>query len=434
MRRFTTCVGAIQLVVLCALVSGSLGAQSRRNTVVIIPTIGNDHQVNLDYSVAHLAALLDVVRPDAIIVDDATSWLARSCPLNTAQPEIHVALGYSREFRIPIHGLRDWPPPGVPDPYAASLRASQAESAQSRDTAAAHAMWRGQLDRRSAQIARQYSYPSGATGLEQLVARGFADREAALTPQQRTDYLTRATALADSVMRLVSTSPARRWAVVVNWTIARPLTQALRTRPGVTVRPVESFLPVSAAKLERRMNRANISWILAGNLDEFYGMWAPQVFPRERLAALLRRLERIAPGDPVTDYMRARWLMQNRDYAAADTIMSRLAALQPDVNFPFPINGKWIRPPWPSVRRKAQLNQAFVLDYRGRRQEALAIYNELTALGPELDADARFFGYLYDDIQAAIRSYVDRPYTGDPSEAFRHWMGTVRRPECEPGR
>ncbi|MCR4339310.1 MAG: amidohydrolase family protein [Gemmatimonadaceae bacterium] len=97
----------------CLLLSGSLGAQTATSTIVVVPTIGNDHQVNLDYSVAHLAALLDVIRPDAIIVDDNTAWLARNCPLNAAQPEIHVALGYAREFGIPIHGLRDWPPIGT---------------------------------------------------------------------------------------------------------------------------------------------------------------------------------------------------------------------------------------------------------------------------------------------------------------------------------
>lgn len=400
---------------------------------MVVPTIGNDHQVNLDYSVAHLAALLDVIRPGAIIVDDNTAWLARNCPLNAAQPEIHVALGYAREFGIPIHGLRDWPPPNVADPYAASQRARRAANEQALDTATAHAMWREMLDRRSAQIARQYSYAGTATGLEQLLAGGFEEREAALLPQQRTGNITRATVLADSVMRLVSTaSGPQRWAVVVNWTVARPLAQALRTRAGVTVIPVDSFVPLHPVGLEQRMNRANLSWILASNLDEFYGMWAPQAFAGERLAALLRRLERIAPNDPVTDYLRARWLMQNRDYAAADTIVVRLAELQPDASFPFPINGKWIRPPWPSVRQKAQLNRAFILDYRGERQAALAIYRELLAHGAELDADARFFGYLYDDIQAAITSYVDRPYTGAPTEAFRHFLGTVRRPECEP--
>lgn len=409
------------------------GAQSGARTIVVVPTIGSDHQFNLDYSVAHVAALLDVIAPDAIVLDDATSWLARGCLLNPSLPEAHVSLAYAAERRIPIFGMRDWPPPLMADPFAATLRASNAEHERLADTVATRASWRDQMDRRSAQVARDYRYAIDPPALERLVPSGFAEREAAMSAQQRAASRTRAAALGDSVMRLVSSTPAiRQWAVVVNWSNAGPLVAALRGRAGIEVRAVESFLPLPAEALERRMDRLHLAWMLSSNLDEFYGMWAPQSFAGERIEALLRRLEQIAPKDPVTEYMRARWLMQHRDFTSADSILSRLAELEPDVAFPFPINGKWIRPPWSSVRRKAQLNHAFVLDYRGQREAALRIYRELLARGGELDVEARYFGYRYDDIQDAIRSYVDRPYDGSPSEAFRHLRGTVARPECEP--
>ncbi|HUR92074.1 MAG TPA: hypothetical protein VMY38_05315 [Gemmatimonadaceae bacterium] len=411
---------------------GALAAQAPAARIVIVPTIGSDHQFNLDYSVAHLAALLDVIRPDGIIIDDASTWLARGCLLNAVPPEHHVALSHARTRGIPILGLRDWPPTGVTDPYAASERAMLGANQSARDTVASRAAWREQLDRRTAEIARLYSHAPSTTGLAELLTGGFAARERALSSQQRTAGAARAAMLADSVLRRIPAASSREWAIVVNWAVAVPLMRTLHGRAGVTIVPVESFLPLPPGRLEARLDRTHLSWILSSNLDEFYGMWAPQAFARERLADLMRRLEIIAPDDPVTHYMRARWLMQNRDFAAADTIFARLAALDADVSFPFPINGKWIRPPWRSVRRKAQLNHAHILDYQGKREDALAIYRELIALGPQLDAEARSFGFLYDDIQAAIRSYIDVPYTASQSEAFRHLLGTVRRPECAP--
>lgn len=408
-------------------------AQTGAKTIVVVPTIGSDHQFNLDYSVAHVAALLDVIAPDAIVLDDATSWLAGGCLLNPSLPEAQVSLAHAAERRIPIFGMRDWPPPLMDDVFGATLGASNAENQRLADTAAAHASWRAQMDRRSAQVARDYRYAIDPPTLERLIASGFAEREATMSAPQRSASRTRAAALGDSVMRLVSSTPAvKKWAVVVNWANARPLADALRGRSGIEVRAVESFLPLPAEALERRMDRLHLAWMLASNLDEFYGMWAPQSFLGERIDALLRRLERIAPADPVTEYLRARWLMQHRDFTSADSILSRLAELKPDVTFPFPINGKWIRPPWSSVRRKAQLNHAFILDYRGQREDALRLYRELLASGGELDVEARYFGYRYDDIQAAIRSYLGRPYDASPSDALRHLRGTVARPECEP--
>jgi len=279
----------------------------------------------------------------------------------------------------------------------------------------------------------EYSLSSESRGLEWLIAEGFARREAALTATQRTSMARQAAALADSVMRLVSTTEGpKRWVVVFGAALARPLADILRTRADVRVVPIDSFLPLRPERLERRLDYRHLSWILASNLDEFYGMWAPQAFAGERITRLLRRLEEIAPGDPVTEYLRARWYMQYRDYAAAGTILARLAVMTTDVRFPFPVNGKWLRPPWSSVRRKAQLNLAFVRDYTGHREEALALYSELLSHGDELNAEARFFGYLYDDIRSTIQSYVDRPYSGMPTEAYRHFGMTARRPECEP--
>lgn len=246
------------------------GAQAAITTIVVVPTIGSDHQFNLDYSVAHVAALLDVVAPDAIVLDDATSWLARGCLLNPSLPESHVALAHATERRIPIFGMRDWPPPLMDDAFAATLRASNAENQRLADTAVTFAIWRTQMDRRSAQVARDYRDALDPPTLERLVTSGFAEREVAMSPQQRSANQTRAAVLADSVMRLVGSTPAvRKWAVVVHWSNAGSLEEALRGPPGIDVKPVASFLPLPAAALERRMDRLHLAWMLASSLDEF---------------------------------------------------------------------------------------------------------------------------------------------------------------------
>ena len=146
------------------------------------------------------------------------------------------------------------------------------------------------------------------------------------------------------------------------------------------------------------MDARNISWILSGTLDEWYGMWAPQAFPAPRLAALLRQLQALAPRDPATRFLEARWLMRNGDVKAAEPLLEDLVATAGDARFPFPTNGKWIRPPWSSVRMKARLNLAFVYDLRGNRAGALRVYHNLLA-SPDLQTEARAAGYAYDDIR-----------------------------------
>jgi len=74
------------------------------------------------------------------------------------------------------------------------------------------------------------------------------------------------------------------------------------------------------------MDARNISWILSGTLDEWYGMWAPQAFPAPRLAALLRQLQALAPRDPATRFLEARWLMRNGDVEAAEPLLEDLVA------------------------------------------------------------------------------------------------------------
>src|SRR5688572_4627957 len=143
-RRAKVAFAARLAVMACGALPAAAGAQAGATTIVVVPTIGSDHQFNLDYSVAHVAALLDVMAPDAIVLDDATSWLARGCLLNPSLPEAHVSLAYAAERRIPIFGTRDWPPPLTRDAFAATLSASNAENERLRDTAAIRASWRGQ--------------------------------------------------------------------------------------------------------------------------------------------------------------------------------------------------------------------------------------------------------------------------------------------------
>jgi tetratricopeptide (TPR) repeat protein len=147
------------------------------------------------------------------------------------------------------------------------------------------------------------------------------------------------------------------------------------------------------------------------------------------VAGLLKQLQTLAPSDPGTRFLEARWLMRNRDFKAAESVLRDLVAGAGEARFTFPINGKWIRPPWSSVQKKAKLNLAFLHDLRGDRDSALRLYRELLA-APDLDAEARAAGYAYDDIRWVIEDYTRRPFTGRPDEAFRHYRGRAAIPPC----
>jgi tetratricopeptide (TPR) repeat protein len=150
------------------------------------------------------------------------------------------------------------------------------------------------------------------------------------------------------------------------------------------------------------------------------------------MARLLARLKGLAPDDLATQFIEARWLMRNRDYENAESILVKLVEDAGDARFTFPLNGKWIRPPWTSVRDKSKLNLAFVYDVRGERAKALMLYAELLELGDGLNTEAHALGYIYDDIRHVIESYTRVPYTGLPEEAYRHFPQMTGIPVCDP--
>jgi len=399
--------------------------------LVIVPTLGNDHQFNLDYTVAHLMTLLDAISPDAILISDYTEWLRRDCPWNAASPETHVALGYARERSLPIFGTSTRPN----NTYDENVKFAKEYREKYPDAQSVRGGFRSRLDSTTAVIAQEYSFvgTGESRSPEVLINRVFPSKIKEWNQQQRDAATTRSKQIADEFERLVaSNSSYHRWAIVIWWGHALFVEDALRGRGRVRVVPTSNYLPLKPEALEKRMDYKNTAWILSGILDEWYGMWAPQVFAGERIAALLTKLKAFAPKNPVTEFLEARWLMQNRNYKAAEPILERPVDTAGDAKFPFPLNGKWIRPPWSSVRDKAKLNLAFVYDYKGERDKALKLYRELLELGDRLNEEARAAGYTYDDIRFVIESYTKTPYTGMPDEAFRHFPLTAKVPACAP--
>ena len=391
--------------------------------VVVVPTLGTDHQFDLDYTVAHVAAVLDAVAPDAVAIADVTDWLRAGCVYRAVLPENHIALSYAREKSIPIRGTRA---PPSPSEYEQTVVAVHAENERYASPGTVEREYRVRLDEDMARIAKEFwSNPDPQT-LQSLVGSGFAARTITWTTTQRETALSAARRIVDSLVPLIVANPQRRWAVLLPWRDALGVAELLRAQPGVRYRPVEEFLDSAAHALAGRMDAGNISWILSGMLDEWYGMWAPQVFPTSQLQA-------IAPRDPSTRFLVARWHMRNRDLQAAESLLAALAGDAGEARFPFPINGKWTRPPWSSVQKKAKLNLAFVYDLRGDRAGAMRLYRELLA-SPGLDAEARASGYVYDDIGWVIDSYTRLPFTGGPEEAFRHYRATTAVPSCAPMR
>jgi len=398
--------------------------------VVVVPTLGTDHQFDLDYTVAHVAALLDAIAPDALAISDVTDWLRVGCVYRAVLPENHVALSYAREMSIPIWGTRT---PPSPSEYDQTVEWIRAENERYASPGTVEREYRVPLDEDAARIAREFSFNQDPQTLRSLLRSGFAARAATWTPTQREAALSAAQRVVDSLVPIIVANPQRRWVVLLPWREALATAELLRARPGVRYRPVDEFLASADSALAKRMDAGNISWILSGMLDEWYGMWAPQAFPAQRIAALLSQLQTLAPGDPTTRFLEARWLMRNRDFKAAESVLVDLVADAGDARFPFPINGKWIRPPWSSVRNKAKLNLAFLYDLQGDRDGALRLYHELLA-APDLDAEARAAGYVYDDIRWVIDSYTRLPFTGGPEEAFRHYRFTTAIPPCAPRR
>lgn len=394
--------------------------------VVVVPTLGTDHAFDLDYSVAHVAALLDAIAPDALAVEDVTDWLGAGCVYRAVWPENHIALKYAREQSIPIWGMRRPPSASEYDQTVEGI-ARQNERYASPD--AVEREYRVRLDETTARIAREFSFTSAPQTLRSLLRSGFPARAATWTPAERDATAAAARRSIESLVPLIRANPRRRWAVLLPWGHALDTAELLRAQPGIRYRPVDEFLTSADGALAKRMDAGTISWILSGMLDDWYGMWAPQTFPAERIAALLKRLQTLAPRDPTTRFLEARWLMRNRDFKAAEPLLMDLVTGAGDARFPFPINGKWIRPPWSSVRQKATLNLAFVHDLRGDRNAALRLYRELLA-APDLDAEARAAGYAYDDIQSVIEDYTRRPFTGGSEEAFRHYRAKAAIPAC----
>lgn len=404
--------------------------------VVVIPTLGTDHQFDLDYTVAHLEALLDAIQPDAIVLEDFTDWLRNGCVYQATAPETHLALKYAQGRRIPIWGTgwsRGERPP--PSDFDAAVRSVQRNNESFPAPDSVEQLYRGRLEASTARIAREFSFAPEPVTLGFLLRAGFTRWAASWTPVRREANMSSGRQSADSLLSIITANPQhRRWVVLLGWSRALSAAAALESQSSVRYRSVTDFLPAADERLAAHMTSDNIAWILSGALDEWYGMWAPQVFRTERIAELLRQLQQSAPNDPTTRFLTARWLTQNRDYAAAEPVLVSLVDSAGDARFPFPINGKWVRPPWSSVRSKAILNLAFLRDLQGKREEALELYRQLLARGAELDAEARAAGYVYDDIHGVIESYTTSPYTGSPNEAFRHYRLTAAIPACDPGK
>jgi hypothetical protein len=405
-------------------------APSTAPEVVIIPTLGNDHQFDLDYTVIHLMAVLDAISPDALVVADYTEWLDADCIWGATQPERHAALAFAREKSIPIRGTRMRPPTAA---YDQSVAWARRYHEMYPNLEAFREDARTQLDRNTARIAREYTFNPQPQTLERLIETGFAARAAEWTSTQRDAIASAAQQTVDSLHQIITSYPQhRRWAVILQWQSALEVEELLRRSTTVRYRVVSQFLPVTDGAFENRTDAKHLAWVLSGVLDEWYSMWAPEVFPAERIARLLARLKELAPDDPTTKFIQARWLMRSRDWEGADSILAKLVEDVGDARFTFPLNGKWIRPPWTSVRDKSKLNLAFVYDVRGERARALVLYAELLELGDGLNSEARASGYIYDDIRHVIESYTRVPYTGSPEEAYRHFPETTGIPVCDP--
>lgn len=400
--------------------------QPEASEVVIIPTLGTDHAFDLDYSVAHVAALVDAIAPDALVIEDVSDWLLAGCVYRAVLPENHIALKYAREKSIPIWGTRR--PPSASE-YAQTVEGIDRQNAQYASPGAVEREYGARLDETTERIAREYSFTSEPQTLRSLLRSGFPARMATWTTAERDATATTARRSIESLVPIIHANPKRRWAVLLPWGNALGTAELLRALPGIRYRPVDEFLTAADGALANRMDAGNIAWILSGMLDDWYGMWAPQIFPAQRIAALLKQLQMLAPRDPSTRFMEARWLMRNRDFKAAESILMDLVTDAGEARFPFPINGKWIRPPWSSVQKKAKLNLAFLHDLRGDRVTAVRLYRELLA-APDLDVEARAAGYVYDDIRWVIEDYTRRPFTGQPEEAFRRYRGKAAMPAC----
>lgn len=403
-----------------------------RPEIIVVPSLGTDHQFNLDYTVADVQALLDVIEPDAIVLSDFTEWLRAGCVWAGVMPENHAALAFAREKQTRVFGTRTGT---SPDWHRQTVAAVRANETRFPDIASIRDAYARRLDQTTARIAREYSFNPTPQTPEAMLRRLHESNEAQSPTEPSAAASSASQQTVDSILFAIAANPdLRRWAVVLPWQQALPVRALLEVSSSVRVRPVEDFLRAAKTALPRRMNFVNTSWILSGLLDEWFGMWAPQVFPAERIAQLMRSLERSAPLSPVTLFLKARWHIRNRDYAAAETILTPLAADTTDARIPFPINPKWIRPPWTSIRDKARLNLAFIHDVRGARDSALVLYRGLLERGEGLNAEAQAAGYNFDDIRSVIESYTREPYSGLPEEAFRHFPGTAGIPACDPGR
>jgi len=396
---------------------------------VVIPTLGEDHQKNLDYSVAHVMALLKKIQPDAVIVRDYTDWLDAGRAYNAMSPESHVALEYSRQYSVSLFGTRA----KSESTYRSATDNVARMNEYFKDAETVANAYRPSLDSTAARVARDYSFTDTPKDLGTLIANVFPQERSNFELRVRQILSERCKETAQRIETLLAeNSVKRRWVLLLTWPETAVLEETLNHVQGIELLPVTNFLPLTPEEIDDEMDLMHTAWILSGLLDEWYGMWAPQMFNGERIAGMLSRLKRLSPESPTSQFLQARWLMQNRDYGAAKTLLEDLVEKSADAKFPFPINGKWIRPPWSRIRDKASLNLAFVHDYQKDREKALKLYQELLDKGDHLNDEAQAIGYVFDDILSVITSYTERPWTGMPEEAFRHYRSIARRVDGAP--
>jgi len=165
-------------------------------------TLGWDHQKNLDFTVAHLMALLKKIHPDVLVVMDYTDWLEAGHAVMDGLPEPHVALEYAGAHSVTLLGTRARYDRTIQSAREALELTHNYSSYLSYSEAAARD-YRPILDKTAALVSRQYSYNAVPQDLGTLMKDTFPRWKSDWSPRMRERVIARSQETAQRITGLL---------------------------------------------------------------------------------------------------------------------------------------------------------------------------------------------------------------------------------------
>ncbi len=388
-----------------------LGAQDRPAEIVIVATVHDSHRFNPDYSPAHIRALLEKIKPDAIAIEEMPDWVDQRKLFWTFLPETYVALGYAAKKRIPVVGV-DSIDFNEFDKYCLAGRKQRAEQSE--------AARRKQAERvvvESGNFMAQQLFQDTQWGRERAIVPTHMNVAPESTDPAEIDRENRITTnIVNAARRFVG----KRIAVVLGADHLGRQRKRLEREPVVNLIDALPMLPLSPQEVEAAWDRADYHLLLGTGLDSIRVPGTRQVLNHQRTRELLDRLKRTEPASAMTRYYEAMWNLTFERYNEAMTFLESIVQQNDEAKTPVLPCPEWNWPPFEDFRDKAIFAIAVIHDLEGRHPLAATIYEKLLKTLPSNRLQPRNRGaFAYFDLRSYLQSLIDEGYQGGLRECSR---------------